>query len=252
MDVRSLSLLLLAMLSMLAAVAAGLGYRLGWWSLTTAFALLFAAAVVAAVAVVVAVAGFVRGGRSAEIWVRLIALLVAVPVIALPAYWFWQARRVPPIHDVTTDTDNPPRFEAILPLRADAPNPVEYGGPELAALQRESYPDVHPLILSISTTQAHAAALAAVRALGWEIVAVDQAAGRIEATDTTFWFGFKDDVVIRIAPHQNGSRVDVRSTSRVGRSDLGTNARRIRAFLAALRGHAPDAWLEAVSKMVLM
>ncbi len=68
--------------------------------------------------------------------------------------------------------------------------------------------------------------------MGWKIVDENQAEGRIEATATTRWFGFKDDVVIRIAPSGgNGSRVDVRSVSRVGRSDVGTNARRIRAFL---------------------
>ena len=66
------------------------------------------------------------------------------------------------------------------------------------------------------------------------LVAAEAADGRIEATDTTFWFGFKDDVVVRVQPADNGSRIDVRSESRVGKSDVGTNARRIRAYLAKL------------------
>jgi uncharacterized protein (DUF1499 family) len=78
-------------------------------------------------------------------------------------------------------------------------------------------------------------ALGAARRMGWEIVAADSAAGRIEATATTTWFGFKDDVVVRIKPNQNGSRIDVRSESRVGGSDIGTNAKRIRRYLGELR-----------------
>jgi len=71
--------------------------------------------------------------------------------------------------------------------------------------------------------------------MGGELVASDPVAGRIEATDTTFWFGFKDDIVVRVAPAPGGSRVDVRSTSRVGLSDVGTNAARIRKYLRALQ-----------------
>lgn len=238
MDGRSLSLLLLALLSMLAAVAAGPGYRLGWWTLVTAFVLLSVAVVVAAVALAVALAGFARGGHDAGIWARSLVVLVATPVIALPVYWLWQARCAPPIHDITTDIENPPGFEAILSLRAGAPNPVDYGGPELAALQREFYPDIGPLILPVSPTRAYAAALAVARAQGWEIITADSPSGRIEATDTTFWFGFKDDIAIRITPYADGSRGDMRSVSRVGRSDFGTNARRVRAYLAALSARA--------------
>jgi uncharacterized protein (DUF1499 family) len=78
-------------------------------------------------------------------------------------------------------------------------------------------------------------ALDAARSLGWEVVASDAATGRIEATATSRWFGFKDDVVVRIRPEGAGSRVDVRSMSRVGVGDLGANAERVREFLAKLR-----------------
>ena len=141
---------------------------------------------------------------------------------------------MPPIHDITTDTEDPPAFETILPLRAQAPNPATYGGPAVAAQQREGYPDISPADYPVETEAAFEAAVAAARDLGWTVVAMDEAGGRIEAIDRTFWFGFVDDVVIRIRPTDAGSRIDVRSVSRVGVSDIGTNAARIRAYLAQL------------------
>jgi uncharacterized protein (DUF1499 family) len=137
---------------------------------------------------------------------------------------------VPPIHDITTDTDNPPPFEAIAPLRADAPNPVTYDGADSARQQLAAYPDIQTMVLPTAPRTAFDQALAAARDLGWEIVAAVPDLGRIEATETSFWYGFKDDVVIRIAGADRESRIDIRSKSRVGKSDLGKNAERIRAF----------------------
>ena len=165
----------------------------------------------------------------------VMTLLLVVAAFATPVSKLREASRVPRIHDITTDTASPPRFVSVVPLRAGAPNSVEYGGPELAAQQRQGYPDLQPLSLPVPPNQAFDRALATARKMGWEIVASDPPSGRIEATDTTFWFGFKDDVVIRVAPAENGSRIDVRSLSRVGLSDVGTNAARIRRYLAALR-----------------
>jgi len=121
-------------------------------------------------------------------------------------------------------------------LRADAANPATYGGAEVAALQRQAYPDIKTVILELPMAQSFEAALGAARALGWQIVATVPTEGRIEATDTTFWFGFKDDIVIRVAPAGNRSLVDIRSVSRVGISDVGTNARRVRALMKRLTG----------------
>jgi len=165
-------------------------------------------------------------------WAGLLGGAALLLAIALAGA---SASKVPPIHDITTDTDNPPGFVAILPLRRNAPNPAEYGGPEIAAQQRAAYPDVQPVTLNVPPDQAFERALTAARARGWEIVEANSTAGRIEATDTTLWFGFKDDVVIRITPGDGGSRIDVRSVSRVGRSDAGTNARRIQNFLHQLK-----------------
>jgi uncharacterized protein (DUF1499 family) len=116
-------------------------------------------------------------------------------------------------------------------LRKDAPNSAEYGGPEIAAKQRAAYPDIRTIEVGIPTAKAYENALEVARQMGWRIVDGNPSEGRIEATATTRWFGFKDDVVIRIAPTPgNWSRLDIRSVSRVGISDVGANACRIRSF----------------------
>lgn len=163
-----------------------------------------------------------------------VAVLLGLLAFAIPYSWQRRAQSVPPIHDISTDLENPPEFTAIVPLRADAPNSLDRG-PELPRLQREGYPDIAPVTLSQPPGEAFTRVLAAAQDSGWEIVSADQSSGRIEATDTTLWFGFKDDVVVRLTPWGTGTRVDVRSVSRVGRSDVGTNARRIEQFVGRLQ-----------------
>jgi uncharacterized protein (DUF1499 family) len=166
--------------------------------------------------------------------VLLAAFAAAAIAVGLPWMFMQRARSAPPIHDITTDPSDPPAFVAVLPLRVGASNPATYGGPEVAAQQARAYPDIRPSRLAVPPGAAFARALAAARAMGWDIVAADTGAGRIEATATTRWFGFKDDVVVRVRPDGAGSRVDVRSASRVGKGDVGTNARRVRAYLERL------------------
>jgi uncharacterized protein (DUF1499 family) len=127
----------------------------------------------------------------------------------------------------------------VLPRRHGAPNPADHGGTALAAQQRAGYPDLAPGRFTAPPDRVFARALDVARGLGWEIVATAPAEGRLEATDRTRWFGFRDDVVVRVRPDGAGTRVDIRSVSRVGRSDLGTNARRIRGFVEALRAALP-------------
>jgi len=153
----------------------------------------------------------------------------------VPWQWMQLAKRLPPIHDITTDTGNPPKFAAILALRKKASNPPDYGGPAIAAQQHTAYPDIKPPMLGVPPGDAFDKALAVARKMGWNIVDANKAAGRIEAVATTFWFGFRDDIVIRVEKSGLGSRVDIRSVSRVGISDIGTNAERIRKFLAEMR-----------------
>jgi hypothetical protein len=166
--------------------------------------------------------------------VRKAAWAGLVLAAAAPAFVLFHVKRLPPIHDISTDTQDPPAFKAVLARRKPLDNPASYEGPALAAAQRSAYPDVLPKVLESPEEQAFERALQAAKDMGWEIVAADPANGLIEATATTFFFGFKDDVVVRVRPEEGMSRVDVRSASRAGRSDLGANARRIRAYLRSL------------------
>jgi len=223
----------------LAVVSAGFGTRWELWHFRTGFVILRFAAYGGVVALAISIAGCVltRPGtqRRGLVW-SVIGLLIGIVVIGIPWSYWRTAQHVPPIHDITTDMENPLHFVAILPLRNNAPNPSEYGGPEIAAKQRAAYPDIVALVLSIQPDQAFERALQVARSMNWQIVDAHQTEGRIEATDRTFWFGFKDDMVVRVSPADHGSRIDVRSTSRVGKSDLGTNAGRIGKYLNKLKG----------------
>jgi uncharacterized protein (DUF1499 family) len=219
---------------------AGPGYRLGWFSLGTALQRMLAwaayAGIAAGVLALLALALNGRRGGTSGRMAALLALVVGLGSIYVPWQWQRQARRVPPIHDISTDTIAPPVYVEVAAVRQEqrAPNGLEYSD-AVAAQQRAGYPDLAPAFLAASPDEAYRKALDLVRARGWEVVAADDAGRRIEATDRTFWFGFKDDVAIRVSAIPDGSsRVDIRSVSRVGRSDVGTNAARIRAFLTDL------------------
>jgi len=220
---------------------AGPGHRWGWWGFRAGIEALkwtvFVALLAAVLGLVALGVGLAGAGRGVAVG-GLVAVAIAVAALWMPISLLRVARAVPRIHDITTDTERPPAFVAVLPRRRDALNPAEYGGPQVAAQQRAGYPDLVPAELAVPPERALAAAGEAARALGWEIVAEVPAEGRLEATDTTRWWGFKDDVVVRVAPRGSGSVVDVRSVSRVGVSDLGANAQRIRRFLTELRSRA--------------
>jgi len=226
----------IAALVALAIVASGFGAKFGAWHFSVGFAILrYATYAGLAVAAIALVALCIPRTRARNAGVLAVALVVAGAASALPLYWLQQARTLPPINDITTDLDTPPEFGAIAPLRADAPVSAAYGGKATADAQRAGYPDIGPVELGKPPAAAFDDALAIARAMGWTIVASDRATGRIEATATTAWFGFRDDVVIRVTPRGSGSRVDIRSHSRVGRGDLGANARRVRDFSARLK-----------------
>ena len=154
----------------------------------------------------------------------------AVPVL-ISLLVFGSQPDVPAIHNISTDTVDPPQFEAAIAQRGDNSNPLEYTK-DVAAIQEQAYPELGSHFSELSKDAAFDRALARASEMNWEVYAQDRDAGRIEAVETTFWFGFKDDIVIRVRAHGPGSRIDLRSVSRVGRSDLGANAARIRNFLA--------------------
>jgi len=222
-----------------ALILSGPGVQWGLWSYRTGLTILRWTAwsglgvfVVSLIACFYVTTGTARRGLACA----AVGGLCGILAFAIPASMLSKARSVPPIHDITTDTQNPPRFADILPFRekAKARNTIVYGGAKIAALQKKGYPDIGPLVANIPARRAFDTALVVAADLGWQIVASIPGEGRIEATDTTFWFGFKDDIVIRIIALGDRSRIDIRSLSRVGRSDIGTNAARIRRFLAAM------------------
>lgn len=225
----------------------GLGVLIVRWGV----GLVIAATLTAAVALLVVVLRQPHTGWQPA----LIALLI--PVVGL-GYLGWvrsQSSGIPPIHDVATDIADPPTPSAqLLAMRAkDAANPVQdmtaplvaaeayrgerfaqYGEKSLGQVGREGYPALQTLEVAASPSAAFAAARDAASAMGWTIVTDDESSGVIEATAETFWFGFKDDVIVRVraGADEQHARIDVRSISRVGLSDLGTNAKRIERYLA--------------------
>ncbi len=228
---------LLALLAVVGAVMAGLGTRWEVWHFRVGLGLLKWSAYAGICSLILSAGGIAAGlistGRRA-LALSIAGCIISGLVVGIPAYWARQARQLPAIHDITTDTVNPPQFVAILPLRMNASNPPGYGGPQIAEQQEVAYPQVRPLIYPDSFDMTYDKVFVLARRLGWKIVDASRKDGRIEAVDSTLWFGFKDDIVIRIRPLSSGTRIDIRSVSRVGVSDIGTNARRITRFLQAM------------------
>ena len=231
--------------ALIAAAGSGAGawpFRIGFTILRYAFYAAIAGGLLAILAFVLARRSRVQTGRM-----NLVAFLIAAVFVAYLMSHIATARSVPAIHDATTDLADPPQFET-LKVRADnLENVPDDGRPALAALDpegrwkalhREAYGDLSSLRLPLSVAEATRRAEALARARGWEVARVDKRAGIVEATATTFFFRFKDDVALRVRPDRDrpgASIVDMRSISRVGGSDIGVNAKRIRAFLADLQ-----------------
>jgi len=233
--------LVTGMVAVVLLFASPLGYKYGVAELMPSFASLLLALTLA---VIVFVGGLImtvvanRKGLIRDRQFLLVAVAISlIPMIAM-APPIAKVRSVPPIHDISTDGLNPPTFDVVIGLRAEAPNDLEYGSEQdsaaaLAKLQQAAYPQIVTLESDLSVPEAVAQAALVLAQQDLEVVNVDVDNGRVEAVATTFWFGFKDDLVVRIQPTHTGSKIDVRSVSRVGQSDLGANAARIAKFLQA-------------------
>ncbi|MGM0833490.1 MAG: DUF1499 domain-containing protein [Pseudomonadota bacterium] len=230
---------LLAWLSMLALIVAasllagaGPAYRWELIGLGNAFNFMRNGVYAATAAVGLSVLLLLISIFTRRIGASVVAIFVIVATAAL-LYMPWQqwqrAQQAPVIHDITTDTQNPPAFVALRAAREAAPNAVDYPGEATAHQQQNAYPNVQPIHITAPKATVLAAAQAEVEASGWQIAAITEST--IEATATTHWFGFEDDVIIRLTEQQNGVQVDMRSASRLGASDVGTNALRIETFL---------------------
>jgi uncharacterized protein (DUF1499 family) len=227
-------------------VVAGPGYRLRILPLLPALLTTVLGFLLFVLSFVLGVIGLIAGGaRLAKSPAMMIVLALSLVFTVVASIVITRGRGTPAIHDITTDLEDPPAFKDAIPLRsaAGALNPPEYqrvgklGSQEINVpeAQRAAYPDVQPLVLPQPPAEATQLAHDVARDMGWDIVSVAPSEGRVEATDTTFYFGFKDDVVVRVRPESTGSRIDVRSESRVGGGDIGANAKRVRTFLAKLR-----------------
>ena len=212
-----------------------IGVRIGLWPYGTGFTFLTGAAVLSVMGLflgIIAYAVCLSKGLKAERSSILIGILLSAVILAQLGVQYSAVTSHPVIHNISTDTVEPPVFNKLVAIReAEGANPLAYDAEALAEQQQTAYPEVKTLVSSQPTNVLFNQAMVVLQDLGLEIVNEDTAAGMIEATATTFWFGFKDDVVVRIRSTANGSIVDVRSVSRVGRSDLGVNAKRIRAIL---------------------
>ncbi|TLY64405.1 MAG: DUF1499 domain-containing protein [Gammaproteobacteria bacterium] len=219
------------------------GVRAALLTLVAGLVILVAATLLTIIGLLVASARKVRIPRAAAV----VGIIVGLAASGYLLSWIERAKSAPPIHEISTDLADPPAFVAVTALRTQshAVNPPEYvplvhgpGGTiiDVPQMQRLHYPDIQPLQLAAAPAAALEAAQRAALRLGWEIVAFVPAEGRLEATDTTAFFGFKDDVVVRVRASAGGARLDLRSKSRVGLSDVGTNAARARAFLKLVEG----------------
>jgi len=248
--------LILAFLPAVVIVVGAVGTKLGWWSWKTGFVAVMVkgpmglgwAPALASLAIVAALVGLVIS-MGAGLWRRAFTALV-VGILTMGAFICigGQAKKAPPIHDVATDWSQPLMFsDTVMKDRGpDAnpviPNPVATAGPlagqKIADVNARTCPGAKPVVLARAPADAYATAKAALTKDGLKVVTDDPATGRLEAVATSFWYGFKDDVVVRVKPQGGGSRIDLRSISRVGLSDLGQNCKRITGLVAAMGGQA--------------
>ena len=212
-----------------------LGVRWQWWGYQLALPLLAGVALTAALVLALAGVGLLLANRRGLSRSRnraiLVILLLAVPLGVVFNYGL-KAGQAPVIYDISTDWDNPPALGA---RPAGANEPQTPG--QVAAAQAQHYPGVRSLRLPLAPEQALVRARQGAEQLGWKVQTLDSERGQLQATARTFWFGFTDDVTVRVRPDPedaDSARLDVRSTSRVGKSDLGKNAERILKFLAAM------------------
>jgi len=250
LNIATILVLIVGLCFGLYALASSLGVWIGLWDFRQGFSMLRILSTPApwllGLSVVVTVAAFI-GATALSLGnsTRLASFALVGTIAVGLAYYIptsYRSAGAPgaPIHDITTDTYNPPAYVAIAPLRADAPNSMVYGedgnrtAEGLREIQLRAYPDIVPQRFDEPVEEIFNRTLAAVEALGWELVDANLAEGRIEATDTTFWFRFKDDVVIYITREGNETVLNARSLSRVGGSDFGKNAGRLMDLFALL------------------
>ncbi len=233
----SRALLIGAVIAAALLLVGALGTKFGIWQFGLGLMLASGATLLAVIGVVGGLFGWFVARRKnlpTDRRLSMLGMILSGLIVAVMGMQANTAFTVPQIHNISTDLNDPPAFNVIVGLRGEESNPLEYDVAKLAPVQGPAYPFVKPLVTGLDRDAAFARSVEVLEGMGLEIVAADADARVVEATFTSFWFGFKDDVVVRIRPVANGgdgSVVDLRSVSRVGQSDLGANARRIGKFI---------------------
>ncbi|TYL87895.1 DUF1499 domain-containing protein [Bradyrhizobium rifense] len=246
----------LAVFAVVAVVVSIIIVRFDFLEMKPALATFFGGLAIAALSILFGLAGFAaiwqNGSRGmARI---LLAFLIDGAILAYPAYQALLYRKLPPIHDITTDPIDPPRFDALSRLRTgDGTNTAVYAGLYSAEQQRHFYPDIEPIELEIPVDRAYAIARQLVIKRKWTVIderepQPPRRMGRIEAVARTPIMGFREDISIRVVPDGDDSRVDIRSASRYFESDLGSNAARVTKFIDDLNTAADADALKPVKK----
>jgi hypothetical protein len=238
----------LAVFSVVAVLVSIAIVRFGFLEVKPALATFFGALACAGLAILAGLAAFVSIWQNGSRGMGriLLAFLISTAVLAYPAYLGLQYRKLPKIHDITTDPIDPPRFEALARLRGgDGANPAVYAGLYSAEQQRQAYPEVETVQLDVPALRAYEVTLALVNKRKWRVVderpPQPRRDGRIEAIAQTPIMGFREDVTIRIKADGEGSRVDIRSSSRYFESDLGSNASRVAKLIEDIKTAADQA-----------
>lgn len=246
----------LAVFAVVAVVVSIIIVRFDFLEMKPALATFFGGLAISALSILFGLAGFAaiwqNGSRGmARI---LLAFLIDGAILAYPAYQALLYRKLPPIHDITTDPIDPPRFDALSRLRTgDGTNTAVYAGLYSAEQQRQFYPDIEPIELEIPVDRAYAIARQLVIKRKWTVIddrepQPPRRMGRIEAVARTPIMGFREDISIRVVPDGDDSRVDIRSASRYFESDLGSNAARVTKFIDDLNTAADADALKPVKK----
>ncbi|MGH1371667.1 DUF1499 domain-containing protein [Planktotalea sp.] len=227
--------LLAAAIGAAAAALMVFGARLGLWQPITGFGLYrsyfdLLAIGVTAVGLIALIVHLFRKEKVPAAFGGIAALIGVAMLVPMISSTLNPPVRAAPINDITTDTANPPVFLVLDETREGARTSLAYAGAKVADIQVTAYPDIAPLETNLDADSAFVRALEVAEAMGWDIVAKDAEHRRFEATARTSVFYFADDVVVVVSEQESGSRVDLRSVSRIGRSDQGINAARIRAF----------------------
>ena len=244
----------LAVFSVVAVVVSIAIVRFGFLEVKPALATFFGALACAVLSILTGFAAFVAIWQNGSRGMGriLLAFMISAVVLAYPAYLGLQYRKLPKIHDITTDPIDPPRFEALARLRSgDGANTAVYAGLYSAEQQRLAWPDIETVELEVPALRAYEVTLALVNRRKWRVVderpPQPRRDGRIEAIAQTPIMGFREDVSIRIKPDGEGSRVDIRSSSRYFESDLGSNAARVTKLIDDINS-AADQTKPAVKK----